>query len=245
MELTEEEIWYFKHNGFRRLPECLPDDLVNRLNAVTDEQIDRMIEPVVWEKRETRTPDDVRRLSKIIARAPVYLEAASHSIITEALRGVLGPNIELLTNKHNHIMVRPPGSDSVYWHSGEQPYDHTLITALVYLQESTLKNGCIRIVPGSHLRPFRRDRRPKEAFRESDLYGLSVPIPMPRGGVLLFNDCCFHGSDVNMSDASRRSMTLAYRAHDAHDVIKEDPEKILVSGEKVYTGHPHPFPGSN
>ncbi len=177
-----------------------------------------------------------------IARDPVYLKAASHPIIAEALRGILGPNIELLTNKHNHIMVRPPSSDYVYWHSGEQPYDHTLITALIYLQESTLKNGCIRIVPGSHLRPFGRDRRPKEAFRESDLYGLSVPVPMPRGGVLLFNDCCFHGSDVNMSDGSRRSMTLAYRAHDAHDVIKEDPEKILVSGERVYTGHPHPFP---
>ena len=109
MKLTEEEIWYFKHNGFRCLPECLPDDLVDRLNAVTDEQIDRMIEPVVWEKRETRTPGDVRRLSKIIARDPVYLEAASHPIIAEALEGILGSNIELLTNKHNHIMVRARG----------------------------------------------------------------------------------------------------------------------------------------
>jgi hypothetical protein len=38
-------------------------------------------------------------------------------------------------------------------------------------------------------------------------------------------------------------MTLAYRAHDAHDVDKEAPVKILVRGERVYTGHPHPFPG--
>ena len=58
---------------------------------------------------------------------------------------------------------------------------------------------------------------------------------MPRGGVLLFNDCCFHGSDVNIRDGSSRSLTLAYRAH---DVIKEDPEKTLVGGERVYTGHP-------
>ena len=39
-------------------------------------------------------------------------------------------------------------------------------------------------------------------------------------------------------------MTLAYRAHDAHDVLKEDPEKILVRGERVYTGHTHPSPES-
>ncbi|MDA0747701.1 MAG: phytanoyl-CoA dioxygenase family protein, partial [bacterium] len=83
-----------------------------------------------------------------------------------------------------------------------------------------------------------------EDFLESDLYNKSLPAPMPRGGVLLFNDCCFHGSGTNNSNRSRRSMTLGYRAHDAHDILKEDPEKILISGEKIYTGHPHPFPAT-
>ena len=30
-------------------------------------------------------------------------------------------------------------------------------------------------------------------------------------------------------------------AHDSHDVLKDDPEKILVRGERAYTGYPHPF----
>ena len=51
-----------------------------------------------------------------------------------------------------------------------------------------------------------------------------------------------HGSDVNRSNGSRRSMTLGYRAHDSHDVLKDDQEKILVRGERAYTEHPHPFP---
>jgi ectoine hydroxylase-related dioxygenase (phytanoyl-CoA dioxygenase family) len=67
-------------------------------------------------------------------------------------------------------------------------------------------------------------------------------MPMPTGGVLLFDDSCFHGSDKNGSDRSRRSMTLGYQAHNVHNVIKEDPEKILLRGEKIYIGHPHPFP---
>ena len=37
-------------------------------------------------------------------------------------------------------------------------------------------------------------------------------------------------------------MTLGYRAYDSHDVLKDDPEKILVRGERAYTGHLHPFP---
>jgi phytanoyl-CoA hydroxylase len=242
--MTDEDLWYFKLNGFYRVRECLPENLVDRLNAVTDEQVRRMQEPIVWEKRESRRPEDVRRLSKILARDPVYLEAATHPIILDALEGILGPNVELLTNKHNHMMVRPQGSDPVPWHSGEAPYDPVLITALIYLEESTMENGCIRIVPGSHNRPFRTPRRGTESFRESAHYFRSVPLPMPRGGVILFNDCCFHGSDVNRTAGSRRSMTLAYRAHDSHDVLKEDPEKLLVRGERAYSGHPHPWPGA-
>ena len=37
-------------------------------------------------------------------RNPAYLEAASHPIIQDALEGVMGPNIEILTNPNpNHI----------------------------------------------------------------------------------------------------------------------------------------------
>ena len=242
MGLTEEDLWYFDRTGIHRVPETLPDDLVERLNAVTDEQIRGMIEPVVWEKSGSREPDDVRRLSKVLSRDRSYLHAATHPCVLDPLTSILGPNIELLTNKHNHIMVRPPGSEFVYWHSGEEPYQPALVTALIYLEESTLDNGCIRIVPGSHRRPFRRPRRPGGEFETSDLFTKSLPVPMPRGGVLLFNDACFHGAGTNNSAVSRRSMTLGYQAHAAHDVIKEDPEKILVAGERIYIGHPHPFP---
>ncbi|MFT5370034.1 MAG: hypothetical protein ACI8V2_005013, partial [Candidatus Latescibacterota bacterium] len=109
-ELTEEDLWYFKTNGFYRIPETLPEDLINRLNEVTDQEIAHMREPIVWEDKTSQTPEDVRRLSKILQRDEAYLEAGSHPIILDALEGILGPNIELLTNKHNHIMVRPPGS---------------------------------------------------------------------------------------------------------------------------------------
>ena len=241
MTLSEEDIWYYRQSGFYRIPQLLPDDLIERLNQVTAAHIKAMAGPVVWEEGDQRNPAAVRRLSKVLERDPVFMEAATHPLVLDALEGLLGPNIELLTNKHNHIMVRPPGSAVVPWHAGEEVYDHTLVTALVYLEESTLENGCIRLVPGSHQRPFRRPRRPKDGFADSPLYCRALPVPMPRGGVLLFNDCCFHGAGPNASPSSRRSMTLAYRAHDAHDVVKEDPEKILLRGKRVYTGHPHPF----
>ena len=245
MPLSDEDLWYCKQNGYYRLPNLLPDNLVDRLNEATDCEIFSMREPIVWEDTTSRTPADIRRLSKILDRGSAYLEAATHPLILDALENFLGPNIELITNKHNHLMVRPPNSGAVPWHAGEHIYEPVLFTALIYLQESTIENGCIRIVPGSHQRPFHSPKRyPDGEFTSQALYHRALPVPMPAGGVLLFDDRLYHGADTNNTDQSRRSITLAYRAHDAHDVLKEDPEKTLVRGERIYTGHPHPFPGS-
>jgi len=238
MSLTDEDIWHFRHNGYHVVADVLPGGLTDRLNAVTDRHVSAKTEPIVWELEAGHGKGVVRRLSKILARDPVYLEAASHPIVLDALETLVGPNIDLLTNKHNHIMVRPGGSDPVPWHRGEQPWDMPLITGLIYLEESTVENGCIRIVPGSHLSPFRETRRPDGGFDEVPQYRRSLPVPMSRGGGLLFNDACFHGSGLNRTAASRRSMTLAYRPHDSHDVLKEDPEKLLLRGERSYVGHP-------
>ena len=245
MSLSDEDLWYCKQNGYYRLPDSLPADLIKHLNEATDREIASMHEPIVWEKTDARTPADIRRLSKILDRDPAYVQAATHPLILDALENFLGPNIELITNKHNHLMVRPPDSGVVPWHTGEQIYDPVLFTALIYLEESTIENGCIRIVPGSHQRPFHSEKRyPDGEFTSHVLYHRALPVPMPAGGVLLFDDRLYHGADINRTRHSRRSMTLAYRAHDAHDVLKDDPEKTLVRGERVYTGHPHPFPGS-
>ncbi|MXW81204.1 MAG: hypothetical protein F4Z57_19900 [Gemmatimonadetes bacterium] len=51
--MTQEEAWYFRHNDFHRIARPLPRKLVARLNAVTDEQIATLAEPVVWETGTT------------------------------------------------------------------------------------------------------------------------------------------------------------------------------------------------
>ena len=250
VSLTQEDVWLFRHNGFIRVKECLPEKCVNRLNTVTAHHVRERIEPIIWESSEAyglmssgereNGRGVVRRLSKIIARDSVYLEAATQPIVLNALEAVLGPNIELLTNKHNHIMVRPGASAPVPWHRGEELYNRPLITVLIYIDESTAENGCVRLVPGSHQIPLSNPRRPKGAFRAHPLFYQSVPMPMPKGGVLIFNDALFHGADKNLTDAPRRSMTLAFQSHDLHLARKADPEKIIVRGERAYEGHPVP-----
>ena len=80
-----------------------------------------------------------------------------------------------------------------------------------------------RMQPG-----YRIDREERaQPFQSVDFYRQSLPVPMPRGGALLFNDSLYHGSDVNWSDEDRRSMTLGFVAHAA-----QDPDSIVVRGER-------------
>ena len=67
--LSEEDIWYFKYSGYYLLPDTLPEDLIDRLNEVTTTQVQKMIEPIVWENKEERKAASVRRLSKILDRS--------------------------------------------------------------------------------------------------------------------------------------------------------------------------------
>jgi phytanoyl-CoA hydroxylase len=247
VRLTPEEAWLYRHNGFIVGPERLSDELVGELNAEVDRQIADEVDPLVW-KAHPADADHlfVNRVSDLLQRSPVFLEAAAHPAVLEPLESILGHNFDLLTNWHNHVMVRPGGSPRIKWHRGASLHSPMLVTVLIYLTESTVENGCVRMVPGSHVTPFgaathlvdepSREEAKKVPFHEHRLYRLSLPVPMPAGGILIFNDALFHGADVNRTGGDRRSMTLGYMAHDDHATSRPGPERLSVSGTHVYRG---------
>ena len=55
-------------------------------------QVAEQIEPIVW-KYDINDPNKrlVNRLSKILDRHPVYMAAATHPVILDALAALLGP----------------------------------------------------------------------------------------------------------------------------------------------------------
>lgn len=252
MALTPEDIWYFHHNGYIVAPGRLPDELMDRINAVTDREVAEQIEPIDW-RVDARDPNRriVNRLSKVLLRAPEYFEAASHPAVLDPLEGILGPHVELYTNKHNMMMIKPAGAPTVGWHRDE-PVTALIVTMIVPLSDTNLHNGCLWVVPGSHVNPFEADphvldRARNRAieygpFEDDEYYPRALPVPMKRGQVLLFHGAIWHGSGVNHSEADRRSITFAYGAHERANVLKDDPEKILLRGERVYAGHRYPGP---
>ena len=94
-----------------------------------------------------------------------------------------------------------------------------MLNCMLQIDDSTLENGCLQMVPGSHRGGLMEHEREGKVFgrflpgyfqpRED-----AVPIPLRAGSAIFFGPLIVHGSDANRSDHDRRAVTLAYNVTD-------------------------------
>jgi ectoine hydroxylase-related dioxygenase (phytanoyl-CoA dioxygenase family) len=123
------------------------------------------------------------------------------------------------------LAKRPFKSDAVFeWHQ-DQAYwpvlpDSRTATCWLAVDDSTLENGCMRFVPGSHREPLRAHRPIKSDRGESHTLLTDVdpardpirPMPIRRGDITVHNERVLHGSGGNTTAGWRRAYVVAFRA---------------------------------
>ena len=222
--LTPEEIQLFRHNGFIKFPTCLTIDHIETIKSTALEDMKNKIEPVIKQNGQ------VIRISKIWERGGIFRQTIESEMILGPLSSLLGSNIDYILNRHNHIYLRNRESThSLELHRDVQHWTRTIVTIMVYLEETTLANGCTHVVPGSHLLS---DLLP-QSTKVSQLQ--TVPIPMPAGGIIAINSMILHSTGINQTNGTRMSMTLGY--HHADELSLANPKRILVRGKRVYSGN--------
>ncbi len=234
MELTVEQIRHFRHNGYLKLPTTLPDDVVVDLKQAILSDIEEGVEPVVRD-----ASGQIVRLSKLLDRHPLFSEIARHERVIRPLRGLLGPHIEMVHNRHNHATLNLTSRNSDHLHRDVMQWSRSIVTVIFYLEETHLDNGCTHLIPGTHLLPGVQVLHKIDAtdwVAAAQLDGQAVPVPMPAGGMLAIDSLVFHRAGLNQTDGTRMSMTLGYRSVDELATI-EDPALELVSGERPYAGN--------
>jgi ectoine hydroxylase-related dioxygenase (phytanoyl-CoA dioxygenase family) len=92
--------------------------------------------------------------------------------------------------------------------------DHTMIAAIVHFDDSTVDNGCICAVPGSHQLGAIEHRRDNSFYLDLAEWPLerAQPIEANAGDVLLFSYFTVHGSYVNTSTRHRRILLVQMRS---------------------------------
>lgn len=233
MELTDEQIHFFRHNGFLKLPARLPEELTQALLTAVRSGITEAAEPV---KRDAS--GRIVRLSAIWERGGVFQDALAHPLVLDPLASLLGPNIEFITNRHNHACLRLADDGTSYLHRDILQWTRSIVTILFYLEETNLENGCTWVIPGTHLRPGRGNLplESDEVVRRTGLLEQAVPVPMPAGGLLALDSLTYHGAGPNRTEGSRISLTAGYHSVDELSGTP-NPARVLVRGRRIYMGN--------
>ena len=234
MKLTQHELELFRHNGFIKLPTRIPEARVEALRQAALADFAAEIEPV------SRLPDGtLTRISNVWGRGDIFRGTIVCDEILDPLECLLGPNIEFMLNRHNHIYLRDRDSTaSLKLHRDCYQWSRPLLSVLLYLEDTHLENGCTLVIPGTHHLPAfwnLEDLREDETLHQIFL-SQTIPIPMPAGGLLAMDGLILHAAGLNRTERTRMSMTLGYHSVD-HFSEAEDSKRILIRGERVYEGN--------
>lgn len=119
------------------------------------------------------------------------------------------------------LFIKPPTFQGQAWHQDEiyiPTRDRSLIGAWIALDDATIENGCLWIVPGSHrtgyLYPQRSHNNPDEFDFARESHGFDesaeVPVEVKAGAVVFFNGYLLHRSRKNRSQIYRRVLVNHY-----------------------------------
>ena len=105
----------------------------------------------------------------------------AHPRIVDVLTAAIGPNVKCMQSM---LFIKHAGKPGQAWHQDEDfipTRDRSLGAAWIAIDEATVENGCLWVIPGSHrpgiLWPLRRTRNP-----EFDFTPESCRLPLSRRG---------------------------------------------------------------
>ena len=173
-------------------------------------------------------------------------ELIRHPKILDAVEDVIGPDI--LAWESVFFIKEPKTEDYISWHQDITYWgleaEGDVVTAWVALSPSTVESGCMRVVPGTHLR---------EVVPHSDTFGQhnmlsrgqeiavevdeahAVDLVLEPGQMSLHHVKIFHGSHQNRADDRRIGFAIRYLPPHVHQDVGTDTA-TLVRGKDRF-GH--------
>jgi hypothetical protein len=123
---------------------------------------------------------------------------------------------KLNLKRPHHGGVNPMHQDYPYWVGvAEDPAD--VATAMLFLDDATLDNGCLHVVPGSHTSGVWRTRDDDDEFAGNEIASEAypdatlLPLEMSAGSMVMFGSYLVHCSEPNRSGRPRRSLLFSYQ----------------------------------
>ncbi len=220
-----------EYDGYCLLENIVDAHMLARLRAVTDELLARQAASHFEENRSQGSLISVVEhpfMAKLIAYPPILAALAK-----------LGFDDPKWTS--GYIISKPPPSPPLFWHQDglfwNDPVSYTSQIVqcflMIYLVDTTPENGCLRLIPGSHLKrhplhdilpdahggKLARMENPEHlAYRRAEG---EIDVPVRAGDVVMGSARLLHAAHGNRSTQRRTNITLWY-----YPAFAELPENI-------------------
>lgn len=152
--------------------------------------------------------------------SPLMLNTIAHPAIVRVLTAIIGPDVKCMQSM---LFIKAAGKPGQAWHQDEfyiPTRDRSLCGGWIALDDATVENGCLWVIPGSH-RPGILWPQHEHHDGRFDCGGESihfpytdadaVPVPVKAGSLVFFNGYLLHRSLPNYAKAGyRRALVNHY-----------------------------------
>ena len=144
-----------------------------------------------------------------------------HAGIVDVLTQAIGPDVKAMQSM---LFIKASGKPGQAWHQDEYfipTRDRSLLGAWIALDDATVENGCLWVLPGSHRHGviFKAEEHDDNRFdcaSEAQDFPYTdddaIPVEVKRGSVVFFNGYLLHRSLPNQAPAGtfRRALVNHY-----------------------------------
>ncbi len=230
MEITAATQAHFAEHGYARLGKVIGStelaQLQDRINAI---MLDQITYPEMTFQLDGEDADYAKmpevssgqkgatlQYRKIMGleQDPVFLAYMQHPLFRHLTRHYIGEDISIFRAM---FMNKPAKQGTVLpWHQdvgvGWGVDNNPTITVWTALDQATIENGCMQLVPGSHKHGVITENHfPSE--KQLAAYappGSEINLEAEAGEAILLNNLLLHRSGVNPTGQSRRAFSIAY-----------------------------------
>ena len=161
-----------------------------------------------------------------------------HKKIVDVLTKIVSPNLKCMQSM---LFVKGPGKAGQAWHQDEYyipTRDRSLVGAWIAIDDATVDNGCLWIIPGRLGYMMQRVKNDNNEYADVDTIDVSayndqmIPVEVNSGSVVFFNGYTLHSSRRNKTAHNFRT-ALVNHYMSAESMLPWDQDGKLPATEDL------------
>ncbi len=244
--VDDAQVARYGEQGYLAVEQAIPEVMIDEAKAALadlvagrNEQFNGLLYEAsakgreLAEMSEAERADLIRKVAGFVNHDDRLKALAEHQPLIDVVERLMGEPSKLTQDM---ALLKPPriGREKP-WHQDHAyfniPVDARVVGVWIALDEATVENGCMFLLPGEHREPIVHFKRRDWQICDTEMRGRkATAVPLKPGGLLLFDSLLPHGTPSN--DSTKRRWALQYHYAPATAPEIEVAQRLAVFGDE-------------